>query len=205
MGQRGYLPNLALKLYLKQQWEEMPPDNRLHIAKIIVSDWGGVRANHPDTLKRYINALSEHEPPTSLQGVASYSKIFSIVYPDRFAIYDARVAACLNAVQINSGLQRGLAFNYVPGRNSIVGTVLSKEGFTQEARFSTNRLVKSGWIPLKRDHTYTKYLEILCLCLTELRNFRKSSKYDLVALEMALFANAESECQRATAQRVGPP
>lgn len=193
--QSGYQANLDLKAYLKTLWEAASHDRRLQIAKVIVSDWGGVRANRPETLEKYVKAISDKAPPTPLQGIASYSKIFSIVRPDQFSIYDARVSGCLNAVQINAGIGQGVAFNYVPGRNNVVGNVASKSGFTQEARFSVKRLVKSGWIPIKRDQTYSKYLEVLSRCLVSLPN------YGLALLEMALFANAECECLRAMTER----
>lgn len=191
-GQSGFEQNLALKGYLKELWENASSEEeRRQIAEVIVSDWGGVRANGQETLKKYVRSVSNINPPTPLQGVASYSKIFSIVYPQKFAIYDARVAACLNASQINANIKDGLAFNYVPGRNNVVGNVASKSGFTQDPRFSTKQLVLSGWLPIKRNQTYTKYLELLFACLSERPN------YSLAMLEMALFANAECECKRA--------
>jgi len=108
--------------------------------------------------------------------VASYSKLFSIARPEAYAIYDARVAACLNAVQINGGIRRGIAFNCLPGRNNVVGNTVTKRG---------------NWVLIKRDETYSRYLDLLETCRAKLPG------YDLPRLEMALFANAEAECQRA--------
>lgn len=193
VGERGYQPNLDLKAYLNQQWASASGAHRLQLAKVIVSDWGGVRGNRPETLERYVTNISNQALSTPLQGVASYSKILSIAQPDQFAIYDARVAGCLNAVQINAGIQQGVAFNYVPGRNNVVGNTASKLGFTQDARFSVKVLVKSAWSPIKRNQTYAIYLKTLSLCLEKLQN------YNLTSLEMALFANAECECQQAMA------
>lgn len=195
-GQSGYQQNLDLKVYLKEQWEAASLDRRLHLAKVIVSDWGGVRGNRLETLRDYVVSASDGEPHTPLKGVASYSKVFAVVKPDRFAIYDARVAACLNAIQIDAGLARGMAFNYVPGRNNIVGNVLKKVGFAHDPKFSVEKLVASGWHPIKRDQTYEKYLEVISQCLQELRCF------SLVTLEMALFCNAERECQKILAGHV---
>jgi hypothetical protein len=197
-GESGYQANLELKAYLNQQWVSASSARRLQLAKVIVSDWGRVRGNRPKTLEKYATAISEQAPPTVLQGVASYSKILSIAQPDEFAIYDARVAGCLNAVQINAGIRRGVAFNYVPGRNNVVGNTIKKSGFTQDARFSVEVLVKSGWSPIERDKTYKSYLDILLLCVKTLPN------YDLASLEMALFSNAETECQLAMDGRNRP-
>lgn len=190
-GEHGYQPNLDLKKYLNLQWANASSARRLQLAKVIVSDWGGVRGNRPETLERYVTNISKPTLSTPLRGVASYSKILSIAQPDKFAIYDARVAGCLNAVQINASIQHGVAFNYVPGRNNVVGNAATKVGFTQDARFSVKVLVKTGWSPVKREQTYTTYLKMLSLCLGKLPN------YSLTSLEMALFANAECECQQA--------
>ncbi|WP_415833358.1 hypothetical protein [Kerstersia similis] len=195
-GHVGYQANLELKAHFKRQWEEATYDGRLQIAKNIVSDWGGVHANRPETLERYVKALLDTvDPPTPLQGIASYSKIFAVVYPDRFAIYDARVAACLNAVQLNAGIQKGIAFKYVPGRNNVVGNARSGQGFTQDARFSPKNLISSGWLPVSSSETYKKYINVLTRCQTELPGT------SLVSLEMALFANAERECLLAMQQQ----
>lgn len=195
-GQSGYQPNLDFKLYLKEQWDAGSLDRRLSLAKVIISDWGGVRGNQSETLKGYVMSVSQAEPSMPLKGVASYSKLFAVVHPDRFAIYDARVAACLNAIQINAGLARGMAFNYVPGRNNIVGNTLKKIGFTHEPKCSVKQLVASGWHPIERDRTYAEYLKVIALCLQEMKCF------SLVTLEMALFCNAERECQKALAGHV---
>lgn len=191
-GETGYQPNLNLKAFLTQLWERsLSREERIHLAKIIVSDWGGVRANRPDTLASYIDGITNGTAPTALNGVASYSKILAIVFPGKYAIYDARVAACLNAIQINAGIQNGIAFNYVPGRNNVIGNAKTKSGFTHEMRFSTKELVRAGWLPINRAQTYSEYLELLSNCSKELPTHK------LASLEMALFANAESECIRA--------
>jgi len=48
----------------------------------------------------YINQADAERPSTPFSGIASYSKIFSIKDPDRYAIFDARVSASLNAIQL---------------------------------------------------------------------------------------------------------
>lgn len=198
-GETGYQANLALKEHLKNLWEKAKSnDEKLKIATIIVSDWGGVRANRPKTLRRHVSTALQINPSTPLQGVASYSKILSIVNPNRFAIYDSRVAACLNAIQINAGHRNGLAFNYVSGRNNIIGNTAKKSGFTQDIRFSTRTLVQSGWTPIKKLNTYSKYLETLEDCLKQLPN------YSLASLEMVLFSNAERECIQAMTSAKNP-
>lgn len=191
-NQNNYLRNLEFKSFLKTRWDDAQADaDRLEIARIIISEWGGVRANREETLIKYVKAINLASPPTPIKGVASYSKLFAIINPEKFAIYDARVAACLNAIQINSYSTKGLAFNYIDGRNNIVGNSNKKIGFTQEKRFSTRELVKSGWSQIRRNETYKRYLDLLSLCLKE------RPQYSLTSLEMALFSNAEIECKKA--------
>lgn len=191
-GECGYEPNRELKIFLKRQWDgALTESTKIEVAETIVKDWGGVRNNSAETIKGYVSVVGNPSATMPLKGVASYSKIFAIVHPDEFAIYDARVAACLNAVQINAGLSAGLAFNYVPGRNNIVGNSLKRVGFTQERRFSVEKLLQRGWSGLELNKTYLKYMNVLKLCLI------CRPQYDLVQLEMSLFANAEIECKKA--------
>lgn len=188
-GESGYRANVELKRHLHQRWNLATYERKLDLVEVIVSDWGGVRANKAETLKRYVDAIAELEPDTPLNGVASYSKIFSIVRPEQYAIYDARVAACLNAVQFNAGIENGIAFNYVPGRNNVIGNAGKKSGFTQLPEFSVKSLTNSGWLRLKRNDTYAKYNQVLSHCLARLPS---RSRFEL---EMVLFARAEHECQ----------
>lgn len=188
-GKVGLQPNLELKEYLHALWTAADKSEQLGLAGIIVRDWGGVRSNSDATLANYVDVIQEPEPVTPIRGVASYSKIFSIAFPERYAIYDARVAACLNAVQLNAGLEKGIAFNYVPGRNNVVGNLVTKRGFTQLDHFSVRSLCRIGWKRIKRDETYQRYLELLFDCLPRVQGAT------LPLLEMALFANAERECQ----------
>ena len=187
-GQKGYLPNIELKKYFHQKWSRSDFTERLNLAKQVVSDWGGVRGNHQSTLRSYVLELQKTIPDTPLKGVASYSKIFSITDMNKYAIYDARVAACLNAVQWNSGLKDGQAFNYISGRNNITGHSGKKSGFTYQKKFQIEGLVNLGWKRVKRDETYGIYLEVLKKSLQSLPGYR------LCDLEMVLFANAEKEC-----------
>ena len=186
----NYHANVELKSHLHNQWISASHERKCEIAEIIVKDWGGVRANKPETLRNYVDAITKPNPETPLGGVASYSKIFSIARPDKYAIYDARVAACLNAVQLNANIKNGVCFNYVSGRNNIVGNSVRKCGFTQTTQFSKRSLIKAGWPRLEKKETYEKYNEVLSICLRELPGRKR---YEL---EMTLFAEAERECQK---------
>lgn len=116
-GEKGYEKNVELKIHLHNQWRSSNSQERMNLSKVIVSDWGGVKNNKSETLQSYINEIEKLSPSTPLKGVASYSKIFAIADMNAYTIYDARVAVCLNAIQWNSKIRKGVASNYIPGRN----------------------------------------------------------------------------------------
>lgn len=190
-GRNGYLANVELKKFLNRKWTSSNKQERFALSKSIVSDWGGVKRNKQETLNSYVNELDKSQPITPLKGVASYSKIFAVADMEKYVIYDARVAVCLNAVQWNSEIRQGIAFNYIPGRNNVTGHAGNRSGFAYDPQFKTRNLIKLGWKRLKRDETYEIYLETLKECLT---HFPEHKLYDL---EMTLFSNAEKECRKA--------
>lgn len=190
-GEKGYEPNVELKKYLNEKWSPSNAEEKLSLTKVIVSDWGGVKNNKLTTLQTYVNEFERNIPSTPLKGVASYSKIFAIAGIEKYAIYDARVAVCLNAIQWNSNIRKGIAFNYIPGRNNVTGHAGKRIGFAYCNQFKTEELIKRGWRRIKRDDTYKIYLDTLYECL---KHFEEYSLYDL---EMVLFANAENECLKA--------
>ncbi len=191
VGERSYTANVELKKFFNRRWSAANDEEKAALSKIIVSDWGGVKNNHRETLISYIKEIKGESPSTPLKGVASYSKIFAITNLDKYAIYDARVAVCLNAVQWNRKLVDGVAFNYIPGRNNITGHAGKKIGFAYEDGFKVKSLTNSGWKKLNKDETYQYYLSLLIECL------KYFPRYRLYDLEMVLFANAEKECVRA--------
>ena len=190
-GKYDYKSNVELKNYFNCRWTNSKVNERIDLSKIIVSDWGGVKSNLRVTLENYVNEIEGKYPKTPLKGIASYSKIFAVTNLDQYAIYDARVAVSLNAVQFNAGLKKGVAFNYVNGRNNITGHSTKKIGFAYHNEFIVKNLVKKGWTKIKKDETYGLYIDTLLQCL---KQFPNNKLYDL---EMVLFANAEKECKKA--------
>jgi hypothetical protein len=190
-GEKGYLANVELKKHFNRAWNESDTEGKIKLAQIIVSDWGGVKANRPETLLKYVLDINNGCTKTPIKGIASYSKIYSITDMEKYAIYDARVACCLNAVQFNYGVKNGLAFNYISGRNNITGHSGKRTGFVYQEEFKTKTLISAGWSKIERDNTYAVYLRLLKQCLEFLPT------YGLHDLEMVLFANAEKECIKA--------
>lgn len=191
-SEANYADNVAFKNYLHKRWHQSSSKvEKLHLAQVIVSDWGGVKSNKPETLERYVDEIAKDNPKTPIKGVASYSKIFSIVHMKEYAIYDARVAVSLNALQYINGVEGSMAFNYISGRNNITGNEEKKQGFAHTAPFTKACLIKKGWTRIPRDDTYAAYLSLLKQCLKSLPTC------ELYDLEMALFANAEKLCEEA--------
>lgn len=190
---RSYQANVALKNFLSSSWQATKTiDEKVQVAELIIKKWGGIKANNPETLEKYINEIKNHPNiVTPLQGVASYSKLFSIVHPADYAIYDSRVAACLNATQALANVKDGMAFNYVSGRNNIIGNAEKKIGFVYDDRYKKSALLYKGWTKIKLDETYATYIKLLKSYLIDF------PQYQLYDLEMALFSNAEDQCQKA--------
>ncbi len=188
-GKSDYQSNVDFKNHLNARWQKADQEERYSLSETIVSDWGRVTSNGPETLKKYARMADVTDIETPLYGVASYSKILSIAHPDRYAIYDARVAACLVALQHNRGVEQGVAFNYIPGRNTITGHAGTKKGFAYKTPFTKKDLLSRGWRKLKRDETYGVYMETLHKSLARLPG------YKLHDLEMLLFSRAVEECK----------
>ncbi|MEQ9104970.1 MAG: hypothetical protein RIE53_09740 [Rhodothermales bacterium] len=191
-GRNSYERNVALKHALNEHWQRNP-DRRRELLEWIVKDWGGIRGNKPATLDGYLVRMSSSRPETPLQGIASFSKVLAIADPHSHAIYDARVAVSLNAIQLLSGVTGGLAFPYVPGRNKTTGdwSQSRKRGFSTRPEFAVKKLCSAPhtWRRIVRDKAYGDYLRLLGTYTS--RDFR------LYDLEMALFSQAEVLAKRA--------
>lgn len=186
---------IAMKQHLTEAWAKADELERARLAKWIVSDWGGVRTNSAETLSQYVAAITRGTVPASLQGVASYSKILSVVDCTQYAIYDARVAACLNAVQLlyNQNAEPAEApqfFHYIPGRNTAIQGNKRERGFVQV--FPKSELVtRRGWQEVKKDDSYATYLTLL----NSLKP--RFPGYQIYHFEMALFSLGPELCRRA--------
>ncbi len=197
-GQSSYVANVALKKFFNRQW--LHSESRPQLARVVIAGWGRVRGNSDETFERYVCEAQKAEPSLPIKGVASYSKLLAITDLDKFAIYDARVAACLNALQINRQITHGIAFHYLPGRNTVLmggRRSTSHPGFCKLPEFAPAALSQRGWSLVAPDDCYRTYLDILKACLEVL-----PSKYRLYDLEMALFSSAVRECKMAIKDRM---
>lgn len=122
---------VAMKHHLTDNWATADAAERARLARWIVADWGGVLTNDPATINNYLQLFEADEFSTPLQGVASYSKILSVKDCRKYAIYDARVAAGLNAVQLLMSAENPLFFHYIPGRNTTIQGNKKQTGFVK--------------------------------------------------------------------------
>ena len=194
----SYDSNVKFKIFLKNKFfEKNDIEHQIKVADIVIKKWGGIKSIHKKTIKKFIvNYYSEKsllikDKTLPHQCVSSYSKLYSILSPKDYAIYDSRVAACLNALQLNLRVSNGYVFNYVNGRNNIIGNSQKKIGFTQNIKFK-ERTIKSefGWERKKLKDNYKFYLDYL---KTIQKRLKLSDLYDL---EMILFSDAENQCKK---------
>lgn len=182
--------NIELKWHLAKHWASAALDEKIRIATWIVSDWGGIRRNAEMTILAYVNQADAERPATPFTGISSYSKVLAIRDPDKYAIFDARVAASINAIQIlgvgrkQQNPSNSLAFAIPAGRNSVVIDFRNNVG-------SLASLARGGFTPVEADTTYGTYLRLL----SEVK--RRVGSLSLLQIEMVLFARAPSLCDEA--------
>lgn len=175
--------NIRLKRALSAAWHERPTD-RASIERWYVSNWGGVRANRDATLAAYAASSDEELLRRGVVGVASWSKILVIRKPERYVIYDARVGAALNALQIVRGCGPPLLFPQVPSRNSVI------------RQYHTNETAMAAAASrVRSSQAYRTYLDLVTGVARQL-NLEM-----LDTIEMALFANAEKLAGEALARQ----
>ena len=181
---------IAMKHHLTDTWAMANASERDVLARWIVADWGGVKTNGPATIASYVSAFESDDFSTPLHGVASYSKILSMVNCRQYAIYDARVAAGLNAVQLLMKAQNPMFFHYIPGRNKAIQGTKKQTGFVDV--FPKSELVnKRGWQKVEKDASYLTYLDLLQ------RLKSHYTDYEIYHFEMTLFSKAPELCMQA--------
>jgi hypothetical protein len=176
--------NIELRYHLKTCWANADAPERTRLATWIIKYWGGIGANNQETIDAYVAMADTRDPTTPFRGVSSYSKVLSMRDPDKFAIYDARVAASLNAIQLILRLQGGssvhfLAFPTPKSRNNEVQRFC-------EMFPSTILTDKYGFQRVPDDRAFSVFLELL----GELKMEMKS----ILQVEMELFARCEDFC-----------
>lgn len=114
-----YEKELQLKKIVGKKLNETLITNRKLFYKLclwVIKDWGGIKTGDKNTTKKLIDDFLKQEKP-SFNRIASSSKVGAFLYPDRFVIYDSRVAYSINWIILseNAGEQY---FPIPEGRNS---------------------------------------------------------------------------------------
>ena len=186
--------NKDLKYHLSMKWGELDWNKKVKLATWIVENWGKIHGNKPKTIESHVRLVNQDEPVTPIKGVASYSKILAIKDPNRYAIYDARVAAALNAIQLLCApivpSFNKIHFPYLAGRNSIIEGTREKPGFVKIA--NKKKLLSMKFGVIRPQDTYGTYLSLLDGIAGSFE------AVNILDVEMVLFSEAPSLCKQAT-------
>lgn len=185
-GNSNYEKNVALKKLISKKLEQEDLNVRA-VSKWIIQKWGGI-TRLSKNIEAYIDCAKEKRYPTTLDGVASYSKLFAMFYYKEFAIYDARVAVSLNIIQLLSKEHNVLYFPFLSGRNKITGhDYKDGRGFSRLKEFSRGQIADTSlqqWHFVPSKEVYRTYNKLL----TEVAVKVSSPLHDI---EMLLFSKAE--------------
>jgi hypothetical protein len=179
----------ALKEHISKRWEYANGVEKNSLAKWIIGQWGGIKGNKTETILKHIKRVDAPNLETPIEGIASYSKLLAFKDPKKYAIYDARVAAALNAVQLLILCEGKIAFPYIPGRNTKIQGTKDEPGFV--LKVPVKFLEERGFTRLKKDETYSTYLLLLKAIAHHLPNF------EIGDIELILFSKAEDICKKA--------
>jgi hypothetical protein len=172
--------NATLKHRLHDAWVTRP-GRRAELERYYIRDWGGVRGNRPETLETYHRAGADENIARGKTGIASWSKALCVRDPLQYAIFDARVSASLNALQIiyQARIDVPIRFPVLASQNRQV-----MDGNAQLKR----HFAIHGW-PGEPAGFYRDYLE---LCRSAgARLGVPGEPLPIYAVEMALFAHTE--------------
>jgi len=115
------LANMRLKRTLNAAWRDGHESRRYEIADWYVRRWGGVRKNKPETLSGYVTASETDLLERGTAGIATWTKVLVVRDPERYAIFDARVATSLNALQLIHGHSDPILFPNLQNQNRTIG------------------------------------------------------------------------------------
>ena len=186
-GKTNYEKNVALKKLISKKLEQEDLNIRA-VSKWIIQKWGGI-TRLSKNIEAYIDCAKEKKYLDTLDGVASYSKLFAMFHYKEFAIYDARVAVSLNIVQLLSAEKNALFFPFLPGRNKITGhDPKDGRGFSRLNEFSKTQIVNTS---LQEWYTTSPRAEVYRVYNDILKRVSKRIDWPLHDIEMHLFSKAE--------------
>lgn len=165
----NYEQNIQLKWMLHGKFNRGSEESRLNLITYYISKWGGVRSNAAATLDIYTTMdPKELIHVRKIKGIASWSKALCVRNPSQYAIFDARVSATLNLLQLQ-GLneQERRWFPRLSTRNKTITQI--------------NQLVRNaGGVYHSNEDVYNSYLSLI-------RTTAESLNTDIHTVEMTLF------------------
>ena len=173
VGDNWFDKNISLRALLHKAWLNGSQAERALISNWYIVQWGGVRTNHKKTLEYYAIANPTLLLSLKEKGIASWSKSISVVEPDRYAIFDARVSSAINSLQIIYEVDNPKMFPILPSRNGVI-------------KIANERLKKLHWQKQDKKIFYQSNNNMLIDIVANL-----GGKVTLQMAEMVLFSRAE--------------
>jgi len=181
-----YKKNLALKTQLTAKLGAVTDhEERKQLLKYYISTWGGIHGNSDETLNKYTRSTSEELKAMGSHGIASWSKALCIHDPGKFAIFDARVSASLNALQIIKSIEDAQLYPVLTSRNNVI-----KKGI----KFIKAIAKKDAWDIAPECGFYDTYLGYLKRAASSLD---KDMGVSVATIEMLLFSKSEELVKKA--------
>lgn len=175
-GDGSYEKNIDLRFQLHSSYLSSETfEEKYSLIKWYIYNWGGVKTNNQKTLELYTSSSPQELIERGAQGIASWSKALSIINPTEYAIYDARVAMSINALQIIYDID---SHEYYP-------PLLSRNKTINSCKEQIKTTIKQ-WKKAKDTDFYQNYLNLLKEVANDLGN--NVTHHDI---EMLLFAYAE--------------
>lgn len=175
-GNDLYAKNIDLRFQLNSSYLKSNTfEEKYHLLKWYIYNWGGVKTNDQKTLELYTSSSPHELIERGSKGIASWSKALSIINPQEYAIYDARVAMSLNALQIIHNVDNPLHYPPLQSRNKTINN----------CKDQIQPVIKE-WTKVKDQEFYQIYLKLLKDVASDLGN--DTNHHDI---EMLLFAYAE--------------
>jgi hypothetical protein len=172
----NYDKNIELKHILSKELNKTTDeDKRIEIISYYIEDWGGIHTNKMETMYDYCTLNAEQLIMRGSHGVSSWSKANCIHNPDKYAIFDARVSATLNLLQVIEKVKKKEFYPLISSRNNTIA----------KANGAIRRYMKSNndWTKKNEYEFYTQYLTLI-------QTVANKCNTNIATIEMLLFSKS---------------
>ncbi|MFA9194224.1 hypothetical protein AAGV33_07375 [Flavobacterium sp. FBOR7N2.3] len=203
---------LKNKVNLKlHEFHKHDKDNFEKLCLWIIKDWGGILTAKDSNSINLISEFLNSENP-SYKRIASSSKVGAYMYPEKYIIYDSRVAYSLNWIILSQNA--GNVYFPIPdGRNSKMSAfdmnvIIRMNNITRYVPTDLKELTKRKYINERDKSLYIPekeaYMELNKLIKKINNQLWESDKFDkLFYTEMLLFSIADREIFKDITERIG--